>query len=37
MATLCERGFANKMVLSHDAACFMHWLPERALPTVLPH
>jgi phosphotriesterase-related protein len=37
VATLCERGFANKMVLSHDAACFMHWLPERALPTVLPH
>jgi phosphotriesterase-related protein len=37
VATLCERGYASKMVLSHDAACFMHWLPERALPTILPH
>jgi phosphotriesterase-related protein len=24
------------MVLSHDAACFNHWLPERALPAILP-
>jgi phosphotriesterase-related protein len=37
VATLCERGYASKMVLSHDAACFMHWLPERALPMILPH
>jgi phosphotriesterase-related protein len=36
VATLCERGHANKMVLSHDAACFNHWLPERPLAAALP-
>ena len=28
VARLCERGYANKMVLSHDAACFNDWLPS---------
>src|SRR5271166_4404133 len=32
VAAMCERGHAGKMVLSHDAACFNHWLPERPLP-----
>ncbi len=36
VAKLCERGHAGKMVLSHDAACFNDWLPERDLPAVLP-
>ncbi|MFN7947387.1 MAG: phosphotriesterase-related protein [Blastocatellia bacterium] len=36
-ARLCERGHADQMVLSHDAACFNDWLPERALPAVLPN
>jgi phosphotriesterase-related protein len=36
VAKMCERGHANKMVLSHDAACFNHWLPERQFPAVLP-
>jgi phosphotriesterase-related protein len=36
VARMCERGHAGKMVLSHDASCFMHWLPERQLPTFLP-
>ncbi|HKV05835.1 MAG TPA: hypothetical protein VJO53_12120 [Candidatus Acidoferrales bacterium] len=27
VAAMCERGHAGKMVLSHDAACFLHWLP----------
>lgn len=36
VARLCERGHAGKMVLSHDAACFNDWLPERDLPAVLP-
>jgi phosphotriesterase-related protein len=36
VAKLCERGHADKMVLSHDAACFNDWLPERDLPAVLP-
>ena len=36
VARLCEMGHASKMVLSHDAACFNHWLPERQLPAILP-
>ncbi len=37
VARMCARGHANRMVLSHDAACFNDWLPERALPAVLPN
>ena len=36
VAKLCARGHAGKMVLSHDAACFMHWLPEKLVPAMLP-
>jgi phosphotriesterase-related protein len=34
---MCERGHADKMVLSHDAACFIDWLPEEVVPVVLPN
>jgi phosphotriesterase-related protein len=37
VARLCQRGHAEKLVLSHDAACFNDWLPERDLPAVLPN
>ena len=37
VAKMCELGYAEKMVLSQDAACFNDWLPEEALPTVLPN
>lgn len=37
VARMCERGHANKMVLSQDAACFNDWLPEATLPVVLPN
>lgn len=37
VAAMCKRGHAGKMVLSHDAACYNHWLPERPLPMLLPH
>jgi phosphotriesterase-related protein len=37
VAKMCERGHAGKMVLSQDAACFNDWLPEAALPEVLPN
>ncbi len=37
VATMCGRGHAGKMVLSHDAACFNDTLPEQALPVVLPN
>ena len=36
VARMCERGHARKMVLSHDAACFNHWLPEREMPALFP-
>src|SRR5271170_2360157 len=34
VARLCELGHDSQMVLSHDAACFNHWLPERQLPAM---
>lgn len=37
VARMCERGHAEKMVLSHDASCFIDWLPEEAVPVVLPN
>jgi phosphotriesterase-related protein len=37
VARMCQRGHADKMVLSHDAACFNDWLPEAALPVVVPN
>jgi len=36
VAVLCEQGFANQMVLSHDAACFNDWLPEERLSELAP-
>ena len=34
VATLCARGYAAKIVLSHDASCFLHWIPgvQRLFP-----
>jgi phosphotriesterase-related protein len=37
VARMCERGHAGRMVLSQDAACFNDWLPEAALPAVIPN
>lgn len=37
VAAMCKRGHADKMVLSHDAACFIDWLPEEMVPVVLPN
>lgn len=28
VAELCRRGHANRMVLSHDACCFLDWFPD---------
>ena len=36
VATLCERGHANRMVLSHDTGVFMDFLPWEMVPDVLP-
>lgn len=37
VATMCERGHANRMVLSHDASCYFDALPEATLPVALPN
>lgn len=37
VATMCEHGHAGKMVLSHDASCFIDWLPEEIVPVVMPN
>ncbi len=36
VAEMCARGHAKSMVLSHDANCFMHWLPEGFIPQAMP-
>ena len=35
VAELCKRGHADQMVLSHDAACFMDWIPGEMPPPML--
>jgi phosphotriesterase-related protein len=37
VASLCERGHADQMVLSHDVACYHDWLPNDQLPVILPN
>lgn len=32
VAELCKRGYADQMVLSHDAACYMDWIPGEMPP-----
>jgi phosphotriesterase-related protein len=31
-AELCRRGYADRMVLSHDAACYLDWIPGELPP-----
>jgi phosphotriesterase-related protein len=31
VVTLCERGYAERMVLSHDAACDTDWFPHEVI------
>ena len=31
MVELCRRGFADRMVLSHDAACYIDWIEPGVL------
>jgi phosphotriesterase-related protein len=28
VARLCDRGYAERIVLSHDAMCFVDWFPR---------
>jgi phosphotriesterase-related protein len=37
VAKMCERGHADKMVLSHDASCYFDALPEELVPVVTPN
>lgn len=40
IATLCEHGYADRMVLSHDTACFMDYFPgvwDDLLPQLMPN
>jgi phosphotriesterase-related protein len=37
VAAMCERGHADKMVLSHDASCLLDWLPEEVVPAAMPN
>ena len=34
---LCEQGYADRMVLAHDAACFMDWFPQGLKEVVMPN
>jgi phosphotriesterase-related protein len=36
VAALCERGYASRMVLSHDASCYIDWFPPEAIPIFAP-
>jgi phosphotriesterase-related protein len=37
VATMCERGHADKMVLSHDTSCFIDWLDPTAIAEAAPN
>jgi phosphotriesterase-related protein len=36
VAAMCERGYADRMVLSHDAACHIDWFPAESIPRFAP-
>jgi phosphotriesterase-related protein len=36
IARLCQRGFAERMVLSHDACCHFDWFPMEVVRAVAP-
>ena len=33
---LCKRGYAERLVLAHDASCFIDWIPAEAKAVALP-
>lgn len=37
VADMCERGHAERMVLSHDAACYIDWFDEQMLKDTAPN
>jgi phosphotriesterase-related protein len=36
VAAMCARGYAERMVLSHDAACYIDWFPPASVPRFAP-
>jgi len=36
VASLCSRGYAESMVLSHDASCYIDWFPPEVIPMFAP-
>lgn len=36
VAELCRRGYAERMVLSHDAACYIDWFPPETRARIGP-
>ena len=36
IAALCQRGRADRMVLSHDACCHIDWFPSELIPQMAP-
>ncbi len=37
IAKLCELGYAERMVLSHDASCYIDWFPMEAIQATVPN
>lgn len=37
VARLCSAGYADRMVLSQDASCFIDWFPNRILAQAAPN
>ena len=37
IAKMCEMGYAEQMVLSHDAACYFDWAEKALLANVVPN
>lgn len=37
IAKLCELGYAERMVLSHDASCYIDWFPMEAIRATVPN
>ena len=36
VAAMCERGYAESIVLSHDASCYIDWFPPEVIPLFAP-
>ncbi len=36
VAAMCERGYTDRMVLSHDASCYIDWFPPEVIPLFAP-